>query len=77
MAEEKVKIELSHSEALVLFEFVSRFTNEEKLEIVDQAEERVLWDIGSTLEKMLAAPLSQNYNDLLAKAREEVRDKDS
>jgi hypothetical protein len=41
-----------------LFEFVSRFTNEEKLEIVDQAEERVLWDIGSTLEKMLAAPLS-------------------
>ena len=77
MAEEKVTIELLHSEALVLFEFVSRFTNDEKLEIVNQAEERVLWDICSTLEKMLAEPLGQNYNDLLAKAREEVRDKDS
>ena len=77
MTEEKVTIELSRSEALVLFEFVSRFSNDEKLEIVDQAEERVLWDVCAMLEKILAAPLSQSYSDLLAEAREEVRDRKS
>jgi hypothetical protein len=77
MTEEKVTIELSPSEALVLFEFVSRFSNDEKLEIVDRAEERVLWNVCAILEKILAEPFSRNYNDLLAKAREEVRDKDS
>jgi hypothetical protein len=77
MTEEKVTIELSSSEALVLFEFVSRFSNDEKLEIVDQAEERVLWNVCARLEKILVASFSQNYSNLLAKAREEVRDKNS
>ncbi len=77
MTEEKVTIELSSSEALVLFEFVSRFSNDEKLEIVDQAEERVLWNVCASLEKMLVAPFSQNYSNLLAKAREKVRDQNS
>ena len=77
MTGEKVTLELSHSEALVLFEFVSRFSHDEKLEIVDQAEERVLWNVCSSLEKMLVEPLSQNYPDLLARAREKVCDKTS
>jgi len=77
MTEEKVTIELSPSEALVLFEFVSRFSNDEKLEIVDEAEERVLWNMCTSLEKIVATPFSQNYSNLLAKAREEVRDKNS
>jgi hypothetical protein len=77
MANEKVIIELSHSEALVLFEFVSRFSNDENLEIVDQAEERVLWNVCASLEKILAEPFSPSYSDLLSKAREEVRDKNS
>ena len=77
MTEGKVTIELSPSEALVLFEFVSRFSNDEKLEIVDQAEERVLRDVCAMLEKILAEPFSQSYSELLAKAREEVRDRNS
>ncbi len=75
MSKDKVKIELSPSEALVLFEFVSRFSQDGKLEIRDQAEERVLWDVCSRLESELAEPFLRNYNDALAKAREEVRDK--
>jgi hypothetical protein len=77
MSEETVTIELSKSEALVLFEFVSRFTDEEKLEILDQAEERVLWNICASLEKLLDEPLRADYSQLLANAREEVRDKES
>jgi hypothetical protein len=74
MSDEKIKIELSPSEALVLFEFLSRFTNDDRLEIVDQAEERVLWDVCSLLESSLIEPLDPNYLMLLAKAQAEVRD---
>jgi hypothetical protein len=76
MSTEKVNIELSNSEALVLFEFLSRFRDNEKLEIVDQAEERVLWDIVSDLETKLTDPLKPNYLELLEKARNDVRDEE-
>jgi hypothetical protein len=76
MATEKVNIELSNSEALILFEFLSRFRDNEKLEIVDQAEERVLWDILSDLETKLTDPFKPNYLELLEKARNEVRDEE-
>ena len=72
---DKVNIELSPSEAVVLFEFVSRFTRSGKLEIEDQAEGRVLWDVCSLLESVLVEPFMQNYDDALAKARDAVRDK--
>jgi len=75
MSEEKVMIELSQSEALVLFEFVSRFTDVERLEIADRAEERVLWNVCGRLEKILVEPFRENYDDLLAKARDEVRER--
>lgn len=74
MSKDKVIIELSQSEALVLFEFVFRFTQDEKLEIKDQAEERVLWNLCSSLESILSEPFRQDYSLLLAAARNEVRD---
>ena len=74
---DKVNIGLSPSEAVVLFEFVSRFTQSGRLEIAGQAEERVLWDICSLLERALAEPLMQEYEDALAKARDAVRDQNS
>ena len=77
MSKDKVKIELSPSEALVLFEFASRFSHDGKLEIMDQSEERVLWDVCALLESALVEPYLENYHDALAKAREEVRDKDA
>jgi len=77
MAKDKVTIELSPSEALVLFEFVSRFSQDGELEIMDQAEERVLWDVCSLLERALSEPFLPNYSNLLAKARDEVRDKET
>jgi len=60
----------------VLFEFLSRFSNDDKLEIRHQAEERVLWDMCCDLEKALAEPFRADYADLLQKARDAVRDKE-
>jgi hypothetical protein len=71
----QIKIELTPSEAIVLFEFLSRFTNEGELQLIDQAEERVLWDICTLLERILSETFMENYNELLKKAREAVRDK--
>jgi hypothetical protein len=34
------------------------------------------WDIEAMLESMLVEPLDRNYSDLLARAREAVRDRD-
>lgn len=72
MSKEKVKIELAKSEAIVLFEFVSAFTDEEKLEIKDSAEEKVLRSICADLEKILVESSDENYEEILAKAREDV-----
>ena len=72
---EEIQINLSKDEAIILFEFLSRFSNEEILEIEDQAEARVLWNILCNLEKILAEPLSEKYTEILETAREKIRDK--
>jgi len=72
---ETIKIPLSQNEALVLFEFLSRFTHENKLAIRDPAEQRVLWDMCCELEKILAEPLLSDYSQLLQRARENIRAK--
>jgi hypothetical protein len=74
MASEPVSLDLSHDEALVLFEFVARYSESSQLEIADPAEQRVLWDICCLLERSLVEPLDPNYDDFLAAARERVRD---
>ena len=76
MSEVKVTIELTPAEALVLFEFLTRFSDKEVLEIEDQAEARVLWDMCCLLERQLVEPFMPSYGQLLEKARDEVRDKE-
>ncbi len=60
----------------MLFEFLSRYSDEDKLIVEDQAEQRVLWDVQCVLEKELVEPFMPNYSALLDSAREMVRDKD-
>lgn len=73
--EDQVSVSLSNAEALVLFEFLSRFSDAEKLTIEDQAEEQVLWALCCLLEKLLVEPLKSNYHELLDTARGLVRDR--
>jgi hypothetical protein len=75
--DEDISIKLSKAEALVLFEFLSRYSNEDKLIIEDQAEQRALWNLQCVLEKELMETfIMANYSELLASAREGLRDKD-
>ena len=74
MEDEQIELKLTKDEALVLFEFVSRFSDEDKLEIVDQAEQRVLWNVCCQLEKQLVEPFSADYLASVERARNKVRD---
>jgi hypothetical protein len=73
--QEKIQINLNKDEAIVLFEFLSRFSNKDKLEIADQSEARVLWNILCDLEKKLVEPFSEKYTEILEESREKIRDK--
>jgi len=74
MTDEKVRLDLSRDEAVVLFEWLARFNKEDKHEFVDQAEKRVLWDLEAMLESQLPEPIAGNYDEVLAAARARVRD---
>jgi len=69
-------IELSVDEALVLFECLHRYIEGNSLTIEDQAEARVLSTLCGMLEKQLAAPFASNYQELLADARDRLRDQE-
>jgi hypothetical protein len=71
---EPVQLKLTGDEALVLFEFLSRFDDEGSLAIEDQAEERALWNFHGQLQKQLAEPFHRDYKALLAAARDRLRD---
>lgn len=74
MASRAVSIDLTADEAFVLYDFLERYTNSERLEIADQAEQRALWNLCALLEKVLVEPFDPAYSEFLAKARERLRD---
>ena len=69
-----INIKLTHSQALVLFDWLSRDKNRECLEFIDPAEEQVLWILEGKLEQSLREPFADNYFELVAAARDRVRD---
>jgi len=63
--EQNLKIEFTKDEALVTFEFLSRFTESEQNGIFeDQAEQKVLCLLEGQLEKQLVEPFMPNYKDI-------------
>ncbi|MET3139125.1 hypothetical protein AAKU61_003504 [Undibacterium sp. GrIS 1.2] len=69
-----VHLTITADEAIVLFEFLQRFSNTDKLVIEDQAEERALWNLCCVFEKNLVAPFDKKYTVLLQEARDRLRD---
>jgi len=74
MKNDKIQLEISCEEALVLFEWLTRFNKSGDAIFEDQAEQRVLWNVEGILESTLTAPFESNYSELLAQARAKVRD---
>jgi hypothetical protein len=74
---EKISIELTKDETLVLFEFLARFNETEHPDIFeDQAEQKVLWIIEGQLEKQLVEPFRPDYKKIINEARNKIRDKE-
>ncbi|GIJ28859.1 hypothetical protein Vqi01_40210 [Micromonospora qiuiae] len=77
MKEREVVVRLSHDEALVLFEWLSR-TDERTSDfadvIEDQAEQRALWNLTALLERELFDPVQAEYRTLVDEARNRLRD---
>ncbi len=67
-----VRLELTLSEALVLYDWLTRATQRPDDELGDPAERRVLWDLECSLERVLVAPLAADYAERLTEAKAEV-----
>ena len=74
MWSKSVTIELTSEAALVLYDWLTCFNQQEETAFADQAEEHVLFDLEAMLEKVLVAPLQSDYAMLVAQARSHVRD---
>lgn len=74
--QEDVVIQLKREEAIVLFEFVSRFTESGTLTIEDQSEARILWNVCCDLEKALPESFLTDWLALLKQAQLAVRDEE-
>ena len=75
MEDDKITVELSRSEALVLFEFLRRCDEEIRYEFRDQAEQRVLWNLECALEPQLKEVFDPAYREIVKAAWDEIRDK--
>jgi len=70
----EAQISLTADEALVLFEFLSRFEKSSELTIVDQAEVWALSNLLGPLQEQLVPPFQQDYVEQLQQARNRLRD---
>jgi hypothetical protein len=68
-----VTLNLSADEAVVLFELLSRFEQDGRLDIADAAEGEVLSGLLAQLERRLVAPFDDRYAEMLRGARDRVR----
>lgn len=70
----EVNITLTEDEAWVLFELTRRFSDSDKLNIEDQAEERALWNLCCIFEKTLHQESEIEYKQFIAQCRDRLRD---
>lgn len=70
----KVQIGVQKEHAIVLFEFLSRYSDTGELGIEHQSEQRVLWDLHAELERLLSEPLDPDYREIVRRARDSVHD---
>lgn len=67
-----VALNLSRAEALVLFEFLARTSQDESRVATCHAERIVLWNVEALLEAVLTEPLGRDYEAVVAAARQEI-----
>ena len=68
----KIQIEISEDDAIVLFEFFERFGDKEDLYFVHPAEYLSLMRISAQIDKSTAGMFKENYREILKHARERI-----
>ncbi|NHZ33286.1 hypothetical protein [Massilia rubra] len=71
-----VTLTLTSDESLVLFAFLQRFSDTDRLTIEDQAEQRALWNLCCVFEKSSVGAFQGSYQEALDAARARLRDDD-
>ena len=70
-----ILVTIESNEAIVLLEWLSRFNAQEYSALFeDQAEQRVLFDLESELEKVISETFRDDYLEILNMARRNIRD---
>jgi len=69
---EDITIRLSRDEALVLFEFLSRFDDHDDFKLRHNAESLAFSRLKAQLDKALVEPFRPEYGELLRAARERL-----
>jgi hypothetical protein len=72
-----ITLQLRHDEVVVLADLLGRWERDgtfDSLPFLDQAEQRVLWDLTASLEPLVGEVLSTDYAAAVAAARDNVRD---
>ncbi len=72
--QQNLTVTLTQDEALVLYDFLQRFSTSGSTTLEDQAEERALWNLCCLLEREMIKPFSDNYSKSLEVARDNLRD---
>ncbi|MDX1920546.1 MAG: hypothetical protein SFU25_07440 [Candidatus Caenarcaniphilales bacterium] len=70
----EILLRLSTEEAVVLINWLFRFNSNDNNHFEDQAEERILWDLESALEKVTTEVIDEKFEEILLLAKEKVRD---
>jgi hypothetical protein len=68
-----IKIEFSKDEALVLFEWLAHLDEMQNKPIMDDAEQKVLWNLEAKLEPLLVEIVKPEYKKLVAEAKERLK----
>lgn len=63
-------IKLNNYEVLVFFEWLVKFV--ENNEIIDEAEQKILYDLDCLLESTLEEAFMENYKDLIHIAKKSI-----
>lgn len=68
-----MKLELTEQQALVLYDWLTRFDEKDAYPVDDRAEEYVLWSLHGQLEKALSQPFRADYRQLVDEARSHIK----
>ncbi len=77
MSQQNVSISLTGDEALVLFDLLHRWEDEERVAAPQhEAEQIALWNLSALLERELSEPFQPRYADLVSGARDRLTPKE-